>query len=162
MRKIFILALITILSINLFAQSSDDSNFRLGIGAAYVSEVESTSLSIKGIYEITEKWEVALAYSHVFENVGLSWDIIDLDGHFVFYDNDKKISAYALAGFALNFWRRQTLLTKETNTGSYMGMNIGAGMNIGMGEHFNLAPEIRGTIFDLSYTRIGITFQYMF
>lgn len=43
-----------------------------------------------------------------------------------------------------------------------MGMNIGAGMNIGMGERFNLAPEIRGTLFDLSYTRIGITVQYMF
>lgn len=113
MRKIFVLTLITTLSINLFAQSSDDSNLRLGIGSAYVSEVENTSLSIKGIYEITEKWEVALAYSHVFENVGLSWDIIDLDGHFVFYDNDKKLSAYALSGFALNFWRRETLIPKK-------------------------------------------------
>lgn len=150
------------LSINLFAQSSDDSNFRLGIGSAYVSEVESSSLSIKGIYEITEKWEVALAYSHVFENVGLSWNIIDLDGHFIFYDNDKKINVYALAGFALNFWSRETLLNQETRTGSYMGMNIGAGMNIGIGKHFYLTPEIRGTLFDLSYTRIGVTLQYMF
>lgn len=162
MKKALFLTLFSSLSIHLFSQSFDESTFRLGAGTGYVSEVESYSVTVKGIYHFHDKWEVALAYSHVFENFGLSWDIIDLDGHFIFYDNDKKLNAYALAGFALNYWRRETLLTNETRTGNYTGLNIGAGMNIELGKHLNLAPEIRGTLFDLSYTRIGITLQYMF
>lgn len=162
MRKTFLFTVIAALSINLWAQSSDDSNFRLGIGTAYVSEIESTGVLIKGIYEINEKWEAALAYSHVFENLGISWNIIDMDGHFIFYDNDRKLSAYALAGFALNFWRRERLLSNETTSGNYMGMNLGAGINIELGKHLYLTPEIRGTLFDLSYTRVGLTMQYVF
>ena len=162
MRKLFVLKLVATLSVTLFAQSTDDTKFRVGAGTVFVSEVESYGVSATGIYEISKRWAGAVTFTHVFENVGLSWDIIDTDGHLVFYDNDKKFSAYALAGFALNFWRRETLLTKETITGSYMGMNIGAGMNIGIGERFNLAPELRGTLFDLSYTRIGVTIQYKF
>ncbi|WP_321372877.1 outer membrane beta-barrel protein [uncultured Draconibacterium sp.] len=162
MKKLVLLLVFIHSFASVFSQSPDESKFRLGIGAAYVSEVESTGLGIKGIYEITEKWEVALSYSHVFENLGLSWEIVDLDGHFVFFDNDKKLNAYALAGIAFNFWKRETLLTNDTRTGSYTGLNIGAGLNIALSKRINLTPELRGTLFDLSYTRLGLSVQYMF
>lgn len=163
MKKLLILVLILTTSFfNIFSQSENEPKIRLGIGTSYVSEVESPGIIIKGVYEISQKWECALAYSHVFENFGLSWNIIDFDGQFVFYDNDKKLNAYALGGLAVNFWKRKTILMNDTRTGSYLGLNIGAGLNIALSERINLAPELRGTLFDLSYTRVGITVQYMF
>ncbi len=148
------------LSIRAFSQS--DTKLRLGVGTAYASEVESTGLTVKGIYGISNKWEGSLAYTYFFENLGLSWNVIDLDGNFVFYDNKKKFSAYALAGLAVTFWKREPILFGDTRKGSYTGMNIGIGANIALSEHLNLAPEIRGTLFELSYTRVGLTLQYVF
>nr|WP_321451248.1 outer membrane beta-barrel protein [uncultured Carboxylicivirga sp.] len=166
MRKIFILILVITLSIKLFAQSSNDSKFRLGLGIIYASEVESTGLTINGIYNISERWETAIAYSHIFENLNLSWDVLDVDGHYIFYDNDKKLNVYALTGLAFTYWKRETIGTilfpGQTRTGTYIGLNIGVGTNIELSEKFNLVPEIRGTLFDLSYTRIGVTAQFKF
>lgn len=166
MKKVILSALISIFYLSLFSQSENDSKFRVGIGSLYSSEIESTGITIKGVYAISNKWELSAGYAHVFENLGLSWEVIDVDGHFVFYNNDKRFNIYALSGLAFTYWKRETigtiLIPKQTLTGNYIGMNIGVGCNIGLSKHLNLSPEIRGTLFDLSYTRIGITIQYMF
>lgn len=167
MKKIFFIALISTLSVSGFSQDTQDNGrFRGGIGAAYASEVDGSGISIKGIYGINEKWETAVTYSHFFENLGLMWNVVDIDAQFVFYDNNKKTKLYAISGIALTYWERETLGTiiipSETKTGTYTGWNIGVGANFVVSERLNLTPELRGTIFDLSYTRIGLTLQYLF
>lgn len=166
MKTLFIAALMSVISIAAFSQTSGDGKLRLGVGAAYASEVDGSGVSAKAIYEITEKWEAAVTFSHFFENLGLTWNVLDIDGHFVFYDNDKKTNIYGLTGLALTYWERKTvgtiLFPSETRSGTYTGLNIGVGANFALSERINLAPELRATVLDESYTRVGLTVQYMF
>jgi opacity protein-like surface antigen len=48
------------------------------------------------------------------------------------------------------------------DNGSEIGLNLGIGANYKIDENLNLAPELRYTIIDGSYFRIGATLQYMF
>lgn len=163
MKRLVLLLAFTTLSAVAFSQTSNDGKFRLGAGAVYTSEIENTGFNIKGVFEITDKWELAAGYTHIFKNLGLGWDVIDMDAHYVFYNNDKKLTIYALSGLAFTYWERDAVLFPgEVITGTYVGMNLGFGTNIALSESISLVPEIRGTVFDLEYSRLGLMVQYMF
>lgn len=171
MKKLFLICLAIILSANLFAQSFDVANLRVGGGLIFATDIKSVGLTLNGTYEITEKWEGALAFTHIFEKDYIKWNVLDLDGHYVFYEHNEKLNVYGLAGLSFTFWKVTIpgmdfgggFSTPEmTDNGTEVGLNLGVGANYKLTDKLNLAPEMRFTVMDGSYFRIGASIQYMF
>lgn len=158
------------LSANVFAQEFDLTKLRAGAGLVYATEIGNIGLNFNGAYAITEEWEASLGFSHIFEKDYLSYNILDLDVHYVFYQHDEKLNVYGLAGLGFTFWKATIpamnfgmYSTPEASaTGTETGLNLGIGANYKLSDKLNLAPEIRYTIMDGSYLRIGASVQYMF
>ena len=49
-----------------------------------------------------------------------------------------------------------------TGKDTSIGLNLGVGANYKLTDNLNLAPEMRFTVMDGSYFRIGVAVQYMF
>jgi len=49
-----------------------------------------------------------------------------------------------------------------SESGTETGLNLGVGANYKLSDKLNLAPEIRYTIMNGSYLRIGASVQYFF
>ncbi len=159
------------------AQSFDVANLRAGLGVFYASEIKSAGLGLNAAYTITEEWEAAVGFGHIFEKDYVSWNILDLDAHYIFHTDDK-FNVYGIAGLSVLFWKvdipSQTITQSfggftssytvpgSTDSGNEAGVNIGIGMNYHIADQFNLAPELRYTIRDGSYVRIGAAVQYLF
>lgn len=158
------------LSANVFAQEFDLTKLRAGAGLVYATEIGNIGLNFNGAYAITEEWEASLGFSHIFEKDYLSYNILDLDVHYVFYQHDEKLNVYGLAGLGFTFWKATIpamnfgmYSTPEASaTGTETGLNLGIGANYKLSDKLNLAPEIRYTIMDGSYLRIGASVQYIF
>lgn len=105
----------------------------------------------------------------MFEKDYVSWNVLDLDGHYVFYQQDK-FNVYGLSGLSFTFWKVTipgmsaygVTIPSSTTTGSDIGLNLGVGANYPLTTNLNIAPEMRFTIIDGSYFRIGATLQYKF
>jgi hypothetical protein len=164
MKKIVLLVFGLFLGLTSFAQ------IRAGAGVVFATEVNTVGIQATGVYEITEKWEGAAAFTYFFEKDFVNWKVLDLDGHYVFYSLDK-FNFYGLAGLSLDFWKVKIpaismmgyVLTPETtSTGTSAGFNIGAGAKYNISEKLSVVPELRFTIMDGSYLRFGVTAQYKF
>lgn len=171
MKRNLLICFTFILCTNLFSQSFNVANLRAGGGLIFATEIKNVGLTLNGTYEITEQWEGAMAITHIFENDYVKWNVLDLDGHYVFYKHDEKLNVYGLSGLSFTFWKITVpamdfgwgISTPEiTDTGSDIGLNIGVGANYKLTDVLNLTPEMRLTIIDGSYLRIGATLQYMF
>ncbi|WP_291855406.1 outer membrane beta-barrel protein [Marinilabilia sp.] len=179
MKKLLLLSLSVLLCGSLFAQSFDSSKLRAGGGFFYASEIQNVGLTLNGVYEIDEIWEGSLGFTHIFEKDYVSWNILDLDGHYIFHEESDDLNIYGLAGLSFTFWKINVPSETVTETvpylgevtmdvpgyednGSEIGLNLGVGANYRVADNLNLAPELRYTIIDGSYFRIGATLQYMF
>jgi opacity protein-like surface antigen len=171
MKRNLLLILAIALSSHVFAQEFDLTKLRAGAGLVYATEIGNIGINFNGAYEITETWEAALGFTHIFEKDYSSYNILDLDGHYKFYQHDEKLNVYGLAGLGFTFWKVTIpamnvgfgISTPEiSDTGTEVGLNLGVGLNYKLTDNLNLAPEIRYTIMDGSYLRIGASVQYMF
>jgi len=137
----------------------------------YATEIGNIGLNFNGAYAITEEWEASLGFSHIFEKDYLSYNILDLDAHYVFYQHDEKLNVYGLAGLGFTFWKA-TMPAMDlgfgytspelSDNGTNVGINLGIGANYKLSDKLNLAPEIRLTATDGTYLRIGASVQYIF
>lgn len=171
MKKSLLITFVALLSFNAFAQSGfESSKLRAGVGLIYATEIDNVGLTLNGTYKLTSFWEGSVAFTHVFKNNYSTWNILDLDAHYIFYDNESKLNVYGLAGLGLTFWKVKTdaiivpgySIPEQTVSGTEVGLNVGVGMNYKISDRLNLAPEIRYTIMDGSYLRFGASLQYMF
>jgi hypothetical protein len=171
MKKNILLILAIVLSTNVFAQQFDKTKIRAGAGLVYATEIGNIGINLNGAYAFTEEWEGSLGFSHIFKKDFLTYNILDLDAHYVFYQKDEKLNVYGLAGLGFTFWKATIpamdlgfgIATPEvSNNGTETGLNIGVGANYKLSDKLNIAPEIRYTIMDGSYLRIGASVQYMF
>ncbi len=170
MKRLFITTITICLSLQSMAQDFDTSNLRVGLGLLYATEIDNIGININSAYAINEDWEAAISIAHIFEKDYVNWNVLDLDGHYVFYHGESSINAYGLAGFSFNFWKVKipaseymgVQIPEVTDSGTEIGFNLGVGLNYAISERINLAPEIRYTIMDGSYLRLGAAVQCMF
>lgn len=166
----------TILAIMLFiggsyAQSGfNTGNLRAGAGLNYASEISTVGLTFAGVYEVTPEWEASIQFTHFFENNFVKWSVFDFDGHYVFHQASENLSLYGLAGLAITRFSISIpeqsymgmVIPGSTYSDSNLGLNLGLGANLGLTEVLNLAPELRYTVREGGYLRVGATLQYMF
>jgi opacity protein-like surface antigen len=170
MKKVLLAFLVIAFSANGFSQGFDKSKLRVGGGLSYASEISNVGLSVNGVYYIGNPFEASLAFTHFFKKNYTSWNVLDLDGHYIFHESDV-INVYGLAGLGFNFWNVTVpamelgwgISTPEmSESGTDIGLNLGVGMNYAISETLNLMPELRYTIADGGFFRIGATVQYCF
>lgn len=169
MKKIVFFVLALVLSANVFAQGFDLTKLRAGAGLVYATEIDNVGINLNGVYTLTDQWEASLGFSHIFEKDYLRYNVLDLDAHYIFFNQNEKMNVYGLAGLGFTFWKANFpafdfgygISTPEVS-GTEVGLNLGVGMNYKLSDRFNLAPEIRYTIMDGSYLRIGASVQYLF
>lgn len=186
MKKNILLVFAIVLSANVFAQSFDVSKLRAGAGLVYATEVSNVGINLNGVYSFTDQWEGSLGFTHIFEKDYLTYNMLDFDVHYVFYTPDEKLNVYGLAGLGFTFWdidsptiyisdytgfdfgmSATSALISTPNAsmsgnGTDLGLNLGVGANYKLSDKLNLAPEIRLTVTDNTYLRIGATLQYRF
>lgn len=165
MKKSVLLLLTVLLSANIFAQGFDSSKLRAGAGLVYATDINSLGLAFNGVYSFTPQWEGAVGFTHIFEKDYVSYNVLDFDAHYVFYENGAGMNVYGLGGLSFNFWKitwPDDYGFGGSTSGSDVGLNLGVGMNYALSDVLNLAPEFRVTMADGSYVRLGATLQYKF
>lgn len=169
MKRLCIVLFISLFSVSAFSQTFDLSRLRAGAGPFFTSYFNSVGLNFNGVYNLDDVWEGSLGITHVFPQDYINSTILDFDGHYIFYNANSDLNFYALGGIGFTFYR-DTYNYPNPGPGyrprhlneTWPGLNVGAGMNLKLNDFLNLAPEVRVTIANSAYARIGATVQYCF
>ena len=133
-------------------QNSDDTGFRAGFAAGYLSEIESIGGSVDLLYQIDQKWSFGITTLFTVNELPnkerLKWFTMDLNARYKVYDE-----FYMLAGGQYLY---QTLIEKtyiggfesgeQTVKDSNFGANIGAGYIYHLLSNVNIFAEIKYTL----------------
>ena len=133
----------------LFLGASASAQFGLGAGLLYGSESE-LGLTLRAHYDVNEQITAVAGYSILtsesVEIFGVEIETtlasIDLDGHYHF--GGEKINPYALAG--LNILSSSVSIGGESESDTFIGVNIGGGALYGINEKFNVFGEAKYAI----------------
>ncbi len=166
MKRLTLVLLIAFVSLGTYAQTFDVSRLRAGAGFVYASDINNLGITFNGVYNLNDIWEGSLGITHIFPNNNFQYTILDFDAHYIFYKANEELNFYGIGGIGFTFGKWDNYYPNGTRYGTTsnteVGLNIGAGMNYKLTDFLNLAPEVRLTISDGSYARIGATVQYMF
>ncbi|HKK41843.1 MAG TPA: outer membrane beta-barrel protein [Bacteroidales bacterium] len=170
MKKALLVNFILLFSVNLYSQGFATEHLRAGAGISYASGINTIGITLNGSYNITGRWEGAISFNHINEKNSITWNLLDFDGHYVFYNNNNRLTVYGLTGLSFTMWKLNVpdmtimgyTVPGYTSTGSNAGMNLGAGLNYRLADNLNLEPELRYTFISGSYLRIGATLQLVF
>lgn len=138
---------------------AQENKFSLGGGIAYATEMKSTGIFARGIYQFNPKWDGAFSGTYYLEE-GLTLLGFDADAHYAFYNNEENLSVYTLFGLNL-----LTLSSEYFDTTSSLGINLGVGLRYQFTEKLALVPEFKyilgteegGSYFGLS---VGLFFSF--
>lgn len=152
MRKLFLTAVIALLSIGAFAQ---EGQAYLGGQLAYPTDIKSLGIGVKGGYGITDAIRTQATFDYFLKKDNVScWDL-NLDVHYLFPLGDN-IKVYPLAG--LTYLRcsvdgfTQTVSTpagsitvgsNESYSDGNLGVNLGGGFQYDLTEKLALNAEVK-------------------
>lgn len=171
MKKLTLITFALLISVLSFGQGFNKADLRAGGGLFFASDINNIGLNFNAAYSINYDWEAAVAYTHFFEKDYVTFNVLDFDGHYIFYTEEGKFNVYGLAGLSVNFVKVTVpqidlgggvVIPETTAKDSDVGLNLGIGLNYNATERLNLAPEFRLTIADGTYVRIGAMAQYRF
>ena len=145
MRKLFLTAVIALLSTGAYAQKGQTY---LGGQLAYPTDIESLGIGVKGGYGITDAIRAQATFDYFLKKNNVSWWDLNLDVHYLF-PLGNNIKVYPLAG--LTYLRgsvdgfTQTVNTPDGNitvgnNESYSDGNLG--LNLGGGFQYDLTDKL--------------------
>ncbi len=135
----------------------------VGPGIVYGTDINNIGFSANGKYELSEKWSLAPGFTYFLKKNYVNWSALDLDVNYQFTEIEKLGSLYAIGGLNVTFYKIKYDLDfgdfgdfSGSAKGSNTGVNLGLGLNIPAGEKMALAPEIKYTLGNGSYLRLGV------
>ena len=152
MRKLFLTAVIALLSIGAYAQKGQTY---LGGQLAYPTEIESLGIGVKGGYGITDAIRAQATFDYFLKKNNVSWWDLNLDVHYLFPIGNN-IKVYPLAG--LTYLRgsvdgfTQTVNTpdgsvtvgsNESYSDGNLGLNLGGGFQYDLTDKLVLNAEVK-------------------
>ena len=152
MRKLFLTAVIALLSIGAYAQKGQTY---LGGQLAYPTEIESLGIGVKGGYGITDAIRAQATFDYFLKKNNASWWDLNLDVHYLF-PLGNNIKVYPLAG--LTYLRgsvdglTQTVNTpdgsvtvgsNESYSDGNLGLNLGGGFQYDLTDKLVLNAEVK-------------------
>jgi opacity protein-like surface antigen len=169
MKRLTLILAMTALVLSAKAQEATSSKIRAGAGLVYATDINNLGINLKGIYTFTPEWEGAFGFTHILKKDYVSYNVIDLDAQYIFSQSSDEVSFFAIGGLAINMWKVDYPdewgfggFGGGSASGSDIGLNLGAGMNYHLSSNLRLVPEVRFTLVEGSYARIGATAQYAF
>lgn len=158
----------TLLIVSLFlVVTKSQAQISVGGGLWYGSDINTIGISANGHYSFTEKWSAAPSFTYFFEKDYVKWSALDLDANYNITKLENIGSLYGIGGLSITFWSFDydggTFDMGEFGSydldldasGSDVGLNLGLGLNIAASENLAIAPEIKYTVSDGGYLRIG-------
>lgn len=153
--------LFTLIILGIVATTSVKAQFSIGPGVLYGTKIEQLGLSANVNYDISHKFGVIADYSYWFPKNSLNWWSLDFDGTYNFYTLNDKNSLYALAGLDLLYYKVPSGgIYGGSSNYNYSGLNIGAGWKVLLSNKMNLIPEVRYTLGDVNYFRVGVELMF--
>lgn len=152
MRKLFLTAVIALLSIGAYAQKGQTY---LGGQLAYPTDIESLGIGVKGGYGITDAIRAQATFDYFLKKNNVSWWDLNLDVHYLF-PLGNNIKVYPLAG--LTYLRgsvdgvTQTVNTQdgsvtvgsnESYSDGNLGLNLGGGFQYDLTDKLVLNAEVK-------------------
>ena len=166
-----------------FSVNESKAQMSAGGGVWYGTNINTVGFSVNGKYQFDESWSADPAFTYFLKKDGLTWMSLDLDANYIITEIDNVGSLYGIGGLNVTFFNfkidynfeEYTIQTKSATvydpygsingtsiSGSNFGVNLGIGLKIPVGESMAVAPEIRYTIIDGGYLRIGAKFMFGF
>lgn len=160
LKLFFAMAIITIVALSTNQLKAQDSEFLVGGGVAYATEINSVAIFAKGIYQINDKWEGALGVNYFFPkgegDFEIKWIGFDLDAHYIFSVKDN-YNLYGIAGVNI---MRVTIPgfdypsygdtpvddypSYEETVSSNSISSTDTGLNLGVGSRYQLSDSLIG------------------
>ncbi|WP_346854456.1 outer membrane beta-barrel protein [uncultured Draconibacterium sp.] len=146
-----------------FVVAQSQAQISVGGGLWYGSDISSIGISVNGKYAFNEKWSAAPAFTYFLEKDYVKWSALDFDANYAITDIENVGSLYGIGGLSVTFWKVDFGDTFGMGdygidldaSGSDVGVNLGLGLNVMASEKLAIAPEIKYTISDGGYLRIG-------
>jgi hypothetical protein len=149
-----------------FVVAQSQAQISVGGGLWYGSDISSIGISVNGKYAFNEKWSAAPAFTYFLEKDYVKWSALDFDANYAITEIENVGALYGIGGLSVTFWKVDYGTTLDMGeygsygidldaSGSDVGLNLGVGLNIAASEKFAIAPELKYTISDGGYFRMG-------
>ena len=170
MKNLFKISLVIIAVMAFSTNKANAQQMSVGGGLVYASSVNSLGISLNGNYQFTEQWSAAPAFTYFLKKDDY-WTrmTLDLDANYLFKEIDGVGGLYGIGGLALTFDKFNFGSAAGypgyddgdfSSTNTSLGLNLGIGFNYALAEKMTIAPELRYTIMNGGYLRIGAKFMY--
>jgi len=152
---------LTLLIATAIAVSPVKAQFSIGPGVVYATELENVGISGVLNYDFANRIGLMGGFTYFLEKDNVNWWAIDLDATYNFYSVQERGSVYALAGvnFLVVKADYDPLDPDDIFDDNITGFNIGVGWKIGDGV-IKLVPEVRYTIGEVDYLRVGVKLMF--
>lgn len=183
MKNLFKAAIILAVILS-FSVTESKAQISAGGGLCFGSNINNVGFSINGKYQFNDAWSADPAFTYFLKKDGLTWMALDLDANYVITEIENMGSFYGIAGLNITFYNYNydidltdytmnleksamvydpgASIYSSSFSGSNFGVNLGVGFKIPVGENMAIDPEIRYTIIDGGYLRIGVKFMFGF
>jgi opacity protein-like surface antigen len=143
-------------SMNSASWAQDGSDFKIGGGVIYGSEVEALGIQAGAKYRFTNEISAAADFAIYFPD-DYDWWAINVNGHYHFINEDRA-KVYGLAG--LNYATIEVGFLGTSTSDSEVGVNIGGGAEFALGivDLYTEAKYILGDADQLALS-VGLRFS---
>ena len=160
--KVFIVLAI----VSTFSFTEAKAQISVGGGLWYGTNINNIGISIDGKYAFTEEWSAAPAFTYFLPKSGFTWMTLDLDANYQITEFDGVGGLYGIGGLGMTFARFDwddglgSILGSSSYTSTSVGLNLGAGLEIPLNEKMAVSPEMKITIGNGTFFRIGAKFMF--
>lgn len=134
------------LCVGFFSLNAQNRTPKVGVFAAYGTEIEAIGAGVNAEISIVEKISVVPSVSYFFTKgntyVKTSFMEFNADGHYTFLES--KVDVYALAG--LNYAHTRVKVGSNSASNGEIGFNLGAGANFNLNLKIIPFAEVKYTL----------------
>ncbi len=166
MKNLFKAVIILAVVLSLSAPESK-AQMSIGGGLVFGSSINTIGISANGKYEFTEDWSADPAFTYFIPKNGLTWMVLDLDGNYQITEFDGVGGLYGIGGLGMTFAHYKIDADlgalgdySVSGTTTTVGLNLGVGLEIPVGESMAVSPEMKVTIGNGTYFRIGAKIMF--
>ena len=150
-----------------FSITESKAQMSAGGGLWYGTNINTIGISINGKYEFTEEWSADPAFTYFIPKDGFTWMVLDLDANYQITEFDGVGGLYGIGGLGMTFAHYKIDADFGTfgdysasGTSTTVGLNLGAGLEIPLNEKMAVSPEMKITISNGTFFRIGARFMF--
>ncbi|NOR75634.1 MAG: outer membrane beta-barrel protein [Draconibacterium sp.] len=161
--KVFIVIAI----VSTFSFTEAKAQISVGGGLVFGTRINTIGITANGKYEFTEDWSAAPAFTYFIPKDGFTWMALDLDANYKITQFEGIGGLYGIGGLGMTFahYKVEADLGEfgsysASGTSTSAGLNLGAGLEIPLSEKMAVSPEMKITIGNGSYFRIGAKIMF--